>query len=223
MKKIIYILLYFTIVSGSTWQNIDSPEPNNTQLNLLFSDIETSRIEFSIEGFHLIPVLTPQGLMYRVTLDDGASLLDEGSPDVHKYSRSIIIPDLAKMNLKIVSSEFVEYKDVLVAPSKGNLSRLVDPDDVSFQFGNTYQVDEYFPGNIAELGDPYILRDLRGQTVVFNPIQYNPVQKVLRVYNRILVEVTSSGKSDLNMLYRADNSEVKYPREYLNIYKIKYV
>ncbi len=219
MKRTILFISCITFILGSTWQNIDSPNPTSSQLNVIFSDIETSRIEFSIEGFHLIPVETHLGIMYRATLNDGASLLEEGSPDVHKYSRSIIIPDQAKMEVKVISSEFVEYRDILVAPSKGNLSRLVDPKDVSFQFGDAYQDDAYFPRNIAELGDPYILRDLRGQTVVFNPIQYNPVQKVLRVYNRVLVEVTSSGKSNNNVLSRVNNDDVKYPKEFLNIYK----
>ena len=109
MKKAILLISCITFVLGSTWKNIDSPSPTSSRLNVIFSDIESSKLEFSIEGFHLIPVETPQGIMYRATLNDGASLLEEGSPDVHKYSRSIIIPDLAKMNLKIVSSEFVEY------------------------------------------------------------------------------------------------------------------
>ena len=218
MKKIITALFCVTFLIGSTWQDITSDTPTKTQLKLIYSDLETSKIEFSIDGFHLTPVKTPAGDMYLIKLDDGASLLLEGSPDVHKYSRSIIIPDQAKMEVKVISSEFVEYRDVLVAPSKGNLSRLIDPKDVSYTFGDVYQNNEFFPGEIVGLENPYILRDLRGQTVVFNPIQYNPVQKILRVYQRILVEVSAAEKDNINIFERS-NEEVKYSREFLNIYQ----
>ena len=170
MKKIITALFCVTFLIGSTWQGITSDTPTKTQLKLLYSNLETSKIEFLIDGFHLTPVKTPKGDMYLVKLEDGASLLLEGAPDIHKYARSIIIPDHAKMEVKVLSSEFVEYKDVHVASSKGNLSRLIDPKEVSYTFGDVYQNNEYFPGEIVDLEKPYILRDFRGQTVVFNPI-----------------------------------------------------
>ena len=90
MKKIITALFCVTFLIGSTWQGITSDTPTKTQLKLIYSDIETSKIEFLIDGFHLTPVKTPAGDMYLVKLDDGASLLLEGAPDIHKYARSII-------------------------------------------------------------------------------------------------------------------------------------
>ena len=93
------------------------------------------------------------------------------------------------------------------APSKGNLSRLINPEDISYEFGAEYSQDSFFPSTLAELQNPYILRNLRGQAVDFHPIQYNPIQKVLRVYSKITVKVSSTGDGmrGVDFKYRLNN------------------
>ena len=73
---------------------------------------------------------------------------------------------------------------------------------------------------MAELGDPYILRDLRGISVVSYPIQYNPISKVLRVYNEIEVEIKSIGRDIVNILDRESLPNTR-PLEFKNIYETK--
>ena len=130
MKKLLISLFCFTLLTASTWQNIQSEESTKSKLDLVSSNLNQTVVDFNIDGFHLVPVMTPTGEMYLARLEDGASLLEMGAPDMHKFARSIVIPDDKKMAVKVVSSDFVEYKDVLIAPSKGNLSRLIDPVDV---------------------------------------------------------------------------------------------
>ena len=173
MRNILIILFSLTFGIASSWQGINTTTASKSKIEVTSSNVETTNIQFNIDGFNLIPVDTPEGEMYLARLEDGASLLEMGAPDMHKFARSIVIPDDKKMAVKVVSSEFVEYKDVLIAPSKGNLSRLIDPIDVPYEFGPVYQQDEFFPGDLVGLEDPYILRDVRGQSIVFYPIQYN--------------------------------------------------
>ena len=208
MRNILIILFSLTFGIASSWQGINTTTASKSKIEVTSSNVETTNIQFNIDGFHLIPVDTPEGEMYLARLEDGASLLEMGAPDMHKFARSIVIPDDKKMAVKVVSSEFVEYKDVLIAPSKGNLSRLIDPIDVPYEFGPVYQQDEFFPGDLAGLADPYILRDVRGQSIVFYPIQYNSVQKVLRVYNNIEVEVYATGPGQINVFKRPSNEPV---------------
>ena len=185
---------------------------------VIFSDIQTTVIEFNTENFNLVPVSTPEGIMHLAKLENGASFLKKGAPDLHKISRSIIIPDNADMGIEILSSEFTDYNNIYIAPSKGNLSRLINPKDISYEFGAEYSQDSFFPSTLAELQNPYILRNLRGQAVDFHPIQYNPIQKVLRVYSKITVKVSSSGDGGGNMLSRKAGKQV-IVREYKNIYE----
>ena len=38
-----------------------------------------------------------------------------------------------------------------IAPSKGNFSRLIMPEDVPYTFNKTYQVDAFYPNDIIQL------------------------------------------------------------------------
>ena len=160
--------------------------------------------------------------MHLARLENGASFLKKGAPDLHKISRSIIIPDNAEMGIEILSSKFTDYDNISIAPSKGNISRLVNPDSLPYEFGTEYSQDSFFPSTLAELQNPYILRSLRGQAVDFHPIQYNPIQKVLRVYSKITVKVSSTGDGGGNMLSRKVGKQL-IAREYKNIYNKHFI
>ena len=136
MKTIVISIFSFAFLTASTWQNLHSAVETQTRLAVQPSNsLELSVAEFNIDGFHLIPVQTPEGELYLARLEDGAALLEAGAPNMHKFARSIVIPDDQQMSVKILSSEFVEYENILIAPSKGNLNRNIDPVNVNFKFG----------------------------------------------------------------------------------------
>ena len=182
------------------------------------SDIHSTIIEFNLEDFQLLPIQTVHGTMNVVKFKNGASMLKQGAPDLPKYSRSIIIPDDANMEIEILTAEFTDYEDVLIAPSKGNLTRRIDPNSITHEFGKEYERDVFFPRSLVELQIPYVLRDLRGQAVDIQPIHYNPISKVLRVYHHLIIKVYAEGKSRANVLNRKVVNQ-SIPREYQNIYE----
>ena len=138
-----------------------------------------------------------------ITLGKEAPLLTAGAPELPHVCRSIIIPDDAAMVLNVTAAEYVDIGNVDVAPSKGNLSRTVNPDDVPYTFGLQYAEDAFYPGEVATLGEPYILRDYRGAVIDLRPLQYNPVKRTLRVYKSVTVEVTPTDSAAANILDRA--------------------
>ena len=113
MKKLLFSIASLTLLTASTWQNIQSSTETQTNLDVQTGSLEQSIVKFNIDGFHLIPVQTSEGEMYIARLEDGASLLHAGSPDMHKYARSIVIPDDRQMAIKVLSFEFVDYENIL--------------------------------------------------------------------------------------------------------------
>ena len=99
------------MLTASTWNDIQSSTETLTRLAVQSGSLELSVVEFNIDGFHLIPIQTPEGEMILAHLSDGASLLEAGGPDMHKFARSIVIPDDKEMAIKVLSSEFVEYEN----------------------------------------------------------------------------------------------------------------
>jgi hypothetical protein len=134
-------------------------------------------------------VSTASGTAYVIGIDKGAPILKQGAPDLPKITASIIIPDHANTSVTVVSSEYTDYSEIEIAPSKGNLKRTTDPSTVPYVKGSVYNTDAFFPSSLADLNEPYILRDHRGQAVNVYPYQYNPVTKTLRVYSEIVVKM----------------------------------
>ncbi len=173
----------------------------NITINVTTND-DKIVINYKIQNFIETPIEI-DGIDYiRISLDGESNILLNGVPDIPNICRSIIIPDTAEMDVIVTSSTYEEYSNVLIAPSKGNLLRTVNPDDIPFEFGNVYTIDSFYPGKIAELDEPYILRDFRGQVVKIYPIQYNPVKKIMRFYKDITVEVFPVGTDTRNIINR---------------------
>ena len=179
---------------------------------------EIIRLSSAVQGVsyqqHLIGGKTYQS----IDMPDMSSMLIQGAPDLQLITASVIIPDNENMRLKVTASSYVDYKNVNIAPSKGNLTRDIDPNNIPYEFGNVYAKDAFFPGKLAEMRSPYIFRDFRAQTVVFYPYQYNPVTKVLRVYQNIEVELVKEENGIIENPFVRTGAPAKVSQEFHNLY-----
>ena len=182
--------------------NSERSENNEEVVVTVQSDGENTELTYNIGEFNFEQILIDNTEYSRVTIGSESNSMERGCPDLPNICRSIIIPDDAKMDVQVIGSNYQEYEDFLIAPSKGILPRTIDPEDVPYVFGDVYNEDKWYPEDIAELCVPYILRDFRGQVVKVNPFQYNPISKKLRVYTDITVEVFSVGPGEINVLHR---------------------
>ena len=140
------------------------------------------------------------GQRYQLlTLPGEAVSTEEGSPALPLAARSVIVPGDARLAVHVVSAYYREVP-ARIAPSKGNLSRCVDPASVPYAFGPAYERDEFLPGPLATLSAPYIMRDFRGVAVRLHPFQYNPVKGLLRVYREMTISVDAAGEGRINVL-----------------------
>ncbi len=233
MKKLLItvvgLLLSSVISMGTNWVGIESPDPAPAQAKLEYSTIDRTVINVYIPGFQKSPVKTPNGNEYIISLNKTTPVLKKGAPDLPKLTASVIIPDMAGMEVKVLSSKYKEYHGQEIAPSKGSFSRNIDPSDVPYIYGEEYNKNEYFPGDITGLRDPHIIRDHRGQTIIVYPFQYNPVSKTLRVYYEIKLEIYQVNNDGKNKLIRkeepfsvVDEFGKIYEQYFLNYNNIRY-
>ena len=120
-----------------------------------------------------------------------ALMLEKDAPELPMVSESLIIPNKGNVTISISYDSYVEFDNLSVAPSKGSLKRNINPATIPLQFGDKYNANAFFPGELAKAGNPYIFRNTRGITVTFYPYQYNPVTQQLRVYQNITVTVST--------------------------------
>ncbi len=105
----------------------------------------------------MTPVAINNKQYVSIALDKEATSLIAGAPSLPSISRSIIIPNEATMTIRVLGTSYEEYQNILVAPSKGNLLRTVNPADVPYEFGDIYTQNTWYPSVIAELQEPYSL------------------------------------------------------------------
>ena len=187
-------------------------------VRLLESSDQRIRLEFEIGGFEKYLVEIDGEPYYRILLGGESNYLEAGLPDLPNICRSVVIPDDAKMKISVLSSEFEEIAGLPVAPSKGNLKRNVNPEEIAFTFGSFYDGVDAWPAEMVTSRAPYILRDYRGLTVVVNPFQYDPATQTLKVYTRMIVELVPDGPGEVNVLTRhhRDSIDPEFSRIYID-------
>lgn len=205
MKKVLFSLLFAalsTLTFAQQWTSISkssvNAEPAGPEVTLISSSEKQVVVDFSIGGFYLTSVSTPNGTQQIVSVPKMAPMLTAGAPDLPQFPVPAIIGDLAEMEVSILKSEFTDYQNVEIAPSKGNLSRQVDPKNVPYTYGPMYSQDAFYPEAQASLDAPYILRDFRGQNIMVKPFTYNPTTKTLRVYHNLTIamrKVSDNGEN----------------------------
>lgn len=218
MKKI----FLFAVLAGSiSVLNAQQFNTASTSIELESTTSRTTTIRFTPGTPVLVPVSTPHGTEFIVSVDQGTTILRAGAPDLEKLTQSVIIPDAGQTNLVVVSARYHDVQNVAVAPSKGNLYRNTDPAGVAYSYGEEYNRNAFYPAAEAELRAPYCVRDYRGQTVVVYPFRYNAVTKTLRVYEEIVVRVESVSGVGANELVRTGHPVTQefdaiYREQFLN-------
>jgi len=181
------------------------------------SNNEEITITYRISEFN-DEVINHNGVEYHLySIDDESSLFKQGFPDLPSVYRSILIPDDKKMVVEVLEIDYEEYTGIDIIPSKGEISRILDPNNVPYEFNEIYSIDDWYPSENVVLHDPYILRDFRGLVVQINPIQYNAIQHKIRVVSSIAIKVSASGPGIINIIDRAEPLDL-ISEEFYHIY-----
>ncbi|SDG54470.1 C25 family cysteine peptidase [Epilithonimonas hungarica] len=210
-KNVLFSSLILIFLSGNSFAQ---------DFKLINSDNQNITVDFDLGHFEKTEK-SINGKNYHSFSKQYSVLMSEaGNPAMPYFSRSIQLPEKGDFSYKIVYDSYEDINNIDIAPSKGNLKRNTDPETIPYVFGESYKKDDFFPGNLAQFGDPHILRNTRGVTFSLFPYQYNPVQHKLRIYKNLRVEVVLNDKKGTNEIAsrKADNTFFNdiYSKHYLN-------
>ncbi len=222
-RKALFPLLALCLVAGTALAapvQIHDAATSYT-ISVLESDVHRTVLEYRINSFDMNPVQIRGEEYHQVNLANRAHHLLAGLPQLPTLRESIVIPADARMEVTVLESQYRDFAGLAVAPSKGTITRNIDPAMVDYSFDAFYGGEAWFPSELAKLDEPYILRDHRGVVVELNAFSYNPAGETLRVYDRVVVEVKSAGPGQVNVLSQAPvrgagEFEKIYDRHFLN-------
>ena len=218
----LFVLSSFSpiLLGSNNNQNVDFPFNENPKDDFsLIHETQNEKIEISllIHDFKQIAHEIDGNLHQSISIGEESQIEKKGFPDVPNICRSFIIPNDKKMKVNVIDYSYTTIENINIAPSKGHVIRPNSPKDTPFEFDEIYNENTWYPQNIVTMREPYILRDFRGQTVCFQPFQYNPVLKTLKVYTSIEVEIISDGPGEINVLH--DEDKTRLPNSFEQIYE----
>lgn len=209
MRKISFLVI-ICLLQFSVWAQ---------NFKLIASDESKVIVAHQLSKFKLTNQTTDNQTYADFSSLDPIFLLEKGAPQVPVYSRNILIPATGNSEITVTYDNYYELSNISILPSKGNLKRNVNPSEVPYEFGEVYNQNAFYPGKLAELSSPFIARDLRGQTITFFPFQYNPVTKILRIYENLRVEVKNKPNEPSVNEFKLKNT----PKETKGLFKSQFL
>lgn len=199
MKRIVLVLILLALTAMAfSAETVRLGLGSNTVTVLSATDSETI-VQYTIAEFEKNLVKIDGQAFYQVRLPQEGFTQDKGMPELPVFNRSIIIDNNALMKMEVYDLSFQDIK-LQVVPSKGVITRNINPQTVPFTFDNIYMGKDFYPRTVAELSEPYILRDFRGITIKTTPFAYNPSTQTLRVYTGYKIRVYADGLDTVNTL-----------------------
>ncbi|NOR45676.1 MAG: DUF1573 domain-containing protein, partial [Candidatus Delongbacteria bacterium] len=118
-----------------------------------------------------------------------------------RFAKSVQLSNDKNVTLDYDAGKYVEIKlDHPLLPSRGIMSRSMDISKIPYEISSESITDSWYPGNIVEGTSPFIMRDVRGTSVIVHPFQYNAATQTLRVYKNIAVTLTDNDTKPVNPL-----------------------
>lgn len=222
MKKVTLQKMFLNLVLFCFVFANQSVVQSPVEINIIEENLDYLVLEYKINSFDIEETEVSSESFHRIDLEGEPNFILENKPSLPHINRSIIIPDNHSISLTVLEQEYREYEDINVIPSKGNIKRNINIADIPVQKGAIYYKDEYFPGSLYSLHDPYILRNFRGQVVQLNPFQFNPYTSNLNVYTRIVIKIEFTGNNSINT-YSNRNSINALSRDYSYIYSDRFL
>jgi len=208
------IFLVGTLIAKE-WNNVSNSKADQLSIEVLESSLEHSELRLMLDGFFTEFVEIDNERYITVAHPDAPAFLNKGLPGLPRVNRSLAIPNTGAVEASVISIEYKEFQLGPVAPSKGNLLRTQNPEDVPYTFDGFYQTDSWYPVDNVTVSDPFIFRGIRGVNVQFQPFQYNPMTKTLRVVTAMTITLDAVTGDAPNSILR--QNRIPFNREFARI------
>lgn len=211
-------LLTLALVTAVSAELIQVAPVANSVRVLHSSEAETV-LQYTVGSISSVPVRIQGEEYQQISLPGEAISQEKAYPALPVFNRSLIIPSGAGMRLEISDLQFTDLP-MRIAPSRGVISRDLDPAAVEWEFGDCYFQPGFYPSQLASLSEPYILRDFRGITVRTSPLAYDHLNRTLRVYTAFTIRVYAQGSDSRNQLNRQVSS---FNQSFLPVYRNHFI
>ncbi|GAB4336367.1 MAG: hypothetical protein Kow0037_17550 [Calditrichia bacterium] len=207
MRYVLLVLLFCLIGLASAGEYISlSPELSRPTVQLVSGDLTQMEAELRVPGIQIYDT-TVAGVVYqRLQISEMGNSVEVGKPEVPVWVKLFGIANQGHFSAEVVDVQYRTIKNINLFPAQPQPKRLGQklPWTIDQKF---YASDQWYPENYAQAEAEAIFREYRVLPVRFNPVQYNPRLKELRVAERVSVRIRRTAGTPRNELSANDLQE----------------
>ena len=150
----------------------------------------TSELYFEIGDFQVDEVII-DGVTYNKILYDGSVHTEKkGFAELAYVHATVMLSPNKNFEINVIGGDYTDYSlEYPLLPSRGVIYRDQDPSQIPYLIDPTSIVDAWYPTDVAQSTEPFIIKDIRGTSVFVYPFQYNAAKNILRVYHNVRVQL----------------------------------
>lgn len=173
------VSVQFLIPAGFAW-------PSDSDIRLVRSDGKGVAIEMTTPEYKVVQKKVGETVYDEIVIGEYGTSKDAGKPALPLRGTLIGVPEKGNVTFKVTGYDYKTIhleRDIApyLLPVNGHLPQVPDKD--------TYQADTFYPGHLAAEGFTGYMRDQHVKQILFYPVQYNPHEREVRIYRRIIVEI----------------------------------
>jgi PKD repeat protein len=201
MKKSVFafiasLLVMATILPGPALGGNINIKKGATKVSLPGGSATGVVFRATITGIGFSEVNTTEGLFTQLNIKEFGLRNTEGEPALPVCRRLIEVPLGAAYSIRIRYSHVTEINlgehgvRFPVFPAQPPLSKSDDPDKVPFIINKAlYNTDRYIEDELVTVTNIGLMRALNLARVDISPVQYNPVTRMLKIYDELEIEI----------------------------------
>lgn len=157
------------------------------------------RVKNSFSSFDFFDVNTDEGLFTEISANGYTFTWEEGSPKLPVMRRLIEIPAGAVPEVRVISYDVREYslsdfgifhplmptQPGVAKSHQGRIDFVINRD--------AYQKNNFQKNTLARVEEIGTMRNTRVARLEIAPVEYNPVQGTIRVYDNVVVDIQFAG------------------------------
>lgn len=198
--------------AAQEWITLQPRAKEGVSMQVLRDSGDEIILEYRLGGLQTQDVAIDGQTYTQVTVPGATELARAGWPAVAKLGRDLLIEDTGSYTFEIIEKKSRELDLGILAPSKGDLERNLSPEQVPYQFSDFYESGASYPERVFSLGDPFVLRSVRGINAQFHPVIFHADTQKTEVIEKLRVRIRRVsglvGKNELRTR-RANHAEFR--------------
>lgn len=157
-----------------------------------------SATEIWVEVSFAQPIFTAQPMpygdtLYQVQVSGTTPLLKKGFPSLPQFTFDLATLSATPARVEVVSavSQTTQHLHTPIVPSKGAISRAIQPSSLPLTFSNIYQKNISYPAAQPAVGlAPHAMAGVWGQTIAVYPVLYEARAEKLTTFSQLVLKIT---------------------------------